>query len=141
MVTRTVTLNVPEHLYSRAEHAARRLQSSVNEVLLKAVDAALPGEAELPSELTRVMDGLLFLNDEALWVAARRALSPEESARLEELIAENKERLLTEDEKEQMDFLVMGYQRVMLIRAKAAVLLKTRGYDISELTAAIPASA
>lgn len=138
MLTRTVTLNIPEQLYSRAERAAHRLHQRVDEVLIKAVDTALPGEANLPAELAQAMDSLIFLNDEALWQAARMTLSLEDSTRLEELITEGKVRALSPDKEEQRNALIGQYQRVMLIRAKAAVLLHSRGYDVSELTTFAP---
>lgn len=141
MTSRTITLNMPEHLYSRAERAAKRLQRSVDEVLLKAVETALPTEATLPAELTQAVDALMFLNDAALWDAARSALAAQETAQLENLVGDSKQRLLTADEQTQLDALVQAFQRVMLVRAKAAVLLKTRGYDISELTTALPLAA
>lgn len=138
MTARTITLTIPEGLYSRAEHAAQRLRRSVDEVLLKAVETALPTEATLPTELAQTLDSLMFMNDAALWEAAKSTLATEQSAQLETLVSESKQRLLTADEQRQLDSLVSAFQRVMVVRAKAAVLLKTRGYDIAELTSALP---
>ena len=135
MLPRSVTLDIPEPLYSRAERAAGRLHRPVDEILLRAVDTALPSEAGLPPELAQAMDELIFVNDETLWEAARRTLPPERAAQFEELIAASKLRLLAPPEQRALDGLVMEYQRVMLVRAKAAVLLQTRGYDLSDLTA------
>ena len=141
VTSRTVTLNLPEHLYSRAERAAKRLDQPLAEVLLKAVDTALPSEADLPVELINSLDALMFMNDAALWEAARNTLKPEQSVRLEKLISESKERLLSAEEKQELDSLIGEYQRVLLVRAKSAVLLKTRGYNVAELTAILPIAA
>ena len=141
MSSHAITLDLPEHLYARAEQAARRLKRPLGEVLIKAVETALPSEATLPVELAQAVDALIFLNDAALWEAARSALPAEQAGLLEQLVGENKQRLLTESEREQLEMLTLEFQRVMLVRAKAAVLLKTRGYDISELTSALPLAA
>ena len=81
------------------------------------------------------------MNDAALWEAARNTLQPEQSARLEELIGESKERLLSAEKKQELDTLIGEYQRILLVRAKSAILLKTRGYDVTELTATLPIAA
>jgi hypothetical protein len=73
-----------------------------------------------------------YLNDAALWQAARATLAPEQRTRLEFLHHEQQREPLTEAERAEEQALVKLYQETLLIRAQAAVLLKRRGYDIGD---------
>jgi hypothetical protein len=50
----------------------------------------------------------------------------------DELLAEKKQRALSRDEQEELDQWLANYDLVVLQRAQAAVLLKQRGYDLSD---------
>jgi hypothetical protein len=76
------------------------------------------------------LSDLEALDDEALWQAARTTMTIEQRDRLEELL-EFKSSLTTEEEAE-VRALVALYRKIILIRAEAAVLLKNRGYDVSD---------
>ena len=73
------------------------------------------------------------LTDDELWRAARNRLAEEFSSRTEELHHKRQREGLTAAEKEEETNLVRGYENIMLIRAKAAQLLRTRGHDVSGL--------
>jgi hypothetical protein len=74
-----------------------------------------------------------LLDEAALWQAARNRLAYELSRRTEELHHKRQRDGLTAAEAEEAAGLVRQYQRVMLVRAKAAELLHARGHDISGL--------
>jgi hypothetical protein len=76
---------------------------------------------------------LQFLSDDALWATARNRLPQEISMQLEQLNHKQQREGLTEVEAGTLEQLVQEYERMMLLRAQAAVLLKERGYDISNL--------
>lgn len=82
--------------------------------------------AELADELTQ----LAFLTDAELWYAARTQLSPDDHARMEALLRKQQINRLEATELAEAEALAGRYDRTMLIRAKAAVLLKERGHDI-----------
>jgi hypothetical protein len=73
------------------------------------------------------------LDDAALWQAAREKLSAETSARLEQMHLKQRKEGLSELETHEVADLVRQYERTMLVRARAAVLLKHRGHDVSKL--------
>jgi hypothetical protein len=88
-----------------------------------------------PIDFERLSD-LAALDDEALWQAARTTMTMEQRDRLEELL-EFKPSLTTEEQVE-VQALVALYQKITLVRAEAAVLLKNRGYDISDPSQFVP---
>ncbi|MBI4771402.1 MAG: hypothetical protein HY784_13595, partial [Chloroflexi bacterium] len=115
MTTRTITLNLPESLYSRVEKAARHQHRSAEEILLTAVDNVLPRETELPAQLAQALEKLIFLNDQALRQAARSTFSADQSARLEFLTAASKTRPLSSEEQEELNTLIARYEYILLV--------------------------
>lgn len=72
------------------------------------------------------------LDDESLWQVARSRLPDDVSARLEALHLKRQAEALSETERQEISRLLRQYDRTMLLRARAAVLLKQRGYDVSD---------
>jgi hypothetical protein len=85
---------------------------------------------ELPADLSEALSDLEGLDDSMLWQAAQTRLSSESAERLGELFFERQRRKLTVAEDEELSNLVRQYERTMLVRAHAAMLLKQRGYDV-----------
>jgi len=74
------------------------------------------------------------LDEDALWKAARTRVSARKAARLAALHRRRgRGEALSEAENAEVRRLVRECERVMLVRAQAAVLLKERGYDIAGL--------
>ncbi len=73
---------------------------------------------------------LASLADETLWQLARSHLSPEESAELEDLHLKRQSQGLTPRENARTAFLVGQYERTMVLRAHAALMLKERGHMV-----------
>jgi hypothetical protein len=63
-------------------------------------------------------------------------LPADAAARLEELHLKRQREGLTEQQENEAAALIRQYERVMLIRAQAAALLKQRGHDVTGLPAA-----
>jgi len=135
MAIQPVTLNLPRALYNRLKHRAEQANRTVEAELLEVVATAVPVADELPTDLAEAISPLALLDDEALWRAARNHLPAEVAAQLEELHLKRQREGLTEAETQTLAGLVRQYERVMLIRAQAAMLLKQRGYEVSELAA------
>lgn len=93
----------------------------------------LPTLDDLPSELANELAQLDLFNDSDLWQAAQTKLSEEEAAQMQTLVYQQQRDGLTRSEQKQAKRLLQRYNRTMLVRAKAAVLLKERGFDISAL--------
>lgn len=99
---------------------------------------AVPAADELPPELAEAISSLAHLDDETLQRAARSHFSAERATELEALHLKRQDEGLTEEEAQRAAELTHQYERAMLIRAQAMVLLMQRGYDISALTTPEP---
>ena len=74
---------------------------------------------------------LAYLNDAALWQAARSTMVPEQRERMEALHdTHQRTGSLTPEEQAEEQALLQLYRETVLVRAQAAVLLKQRGYDV-----------
>lgn len=81
--------------------------------------------------MAEAIGALHHLDDEALWRAATTCLAPEKAAELEDLHLKRQAEGLSASEAEAAATLMKEYTRIMLVRSRAAVLLKQRGYDAS----------
>ncbi len=130
--TQTITLRLPEALYRRAQAAAEAQQQPLEEIVLDAVATGMPLLDDLPPELAHEAAALSLLNDEALWRAARETMTLEQLEQFDMLVEQKGRADLPDDDQRRLDLLLNEYQRIVLLRAQAAVLLKLRGYDMSD---------
>lgn len=128
----TVTLNLPDNVYQRLQRIAQTLQRPLEEFLVEAVTTALPLLDDLPPDMMDDMVALALLNDEALWRVARSTLSLAGQERLDSLLDKQGQEVLTVTEQQELDQLLSEYERIVLTRGQAAVLLKQRKYDVSD---------
>jgi hypothetical protein len=135
MATQTLTVIVPDRLYSRIQHRAEKANRTVEAELLDVLATAVPGDEELPRDLVESIASLTLLDDSALWHAARNCLDLPTSARLEHLHLKRQKDGLTRIEDDEMNDLMRRYERAILVRARAVALLQQRGQDISSLVA------
>ncbi len=133
MSVQAITLHLPGSLYDLFQRKAKQSHRSVEAVLLEAVTAAAPEDDELPPDLSRALSQLSSLDDRSLWLAAKDRLSDAALSELEILNLKQQREGLAEDEAVRLAELARGYERVILLRAEAACLLKERGHDISVL--------
>lgn len=131
MITETVTLHLPEPLYRRIQRTAQIMRQPIEDFLLDAVTTALPLLDDLPPELVNDVATLTILNDAALWRSARQTMSQSHQERMEFLMHTREGDALSLKEQRELDELLHEYERIVTIRAQAAVLLQQRGYDVS----------
>ncbi len=135
MNVQPVTLNLPKSLYNRIRRRAEKSRRTVEAELLDVVAAAIPASEELSEELADAILGLQLLEDESLWRAARSHLPAESVTEMERLHQKRQQEGLSETEIQTLNGLMRQYERFMLVRAQAAVLLNQRGHDVSSLIA------
>lgn len=87
----------------------------------------------LPNDLQIALAQLDQLEDVAVWQAARSRMAPEAAERLQELNAKRQRQGLEPGEMQEKEALIRQYEWAMLVRAKAAAVLKQRGHDVSSL--------
>ncbi|MCI0397239.1 MAG: hypothetical protein L0332_02455 [Chloroflexi bacterium] len=134
MAGHAITVSLPESVYEQIQEAARRAKRPVHDVLTEAVAAVAPVIDTAPQELRSALAQMAYLNDAALWQAARATMTKVQRERLEELHhKQQRTSSLTSEEVSEEQALLQLYKETILIRAQAALLLKQRGYDISDL--------
>ena len=132
MSPQTVTVHLPEAFYERLQRAAQMQQRSLENFLLDAAITGTPLLDDLPPELAGEMAALVLLNDAGLWRVARRTLSSEKQEQLDTLLQIRGRGELPPEDHLILDELLSEYEQIILARAHAAVLLKQRGYDVSD---------
>lgn len=136
MTTPMHTINVSDDIYRRLQRQAQAARQSVDELAQRTLGRHLPSlvevENDLPEHLQAELKAMENLSDAALWALAQSTLSRQEQNELAELAEVQEPRPLTETEQARQEILLAAYDEVMLRRAHAAVLLKARGYDVSD---------
>lgn len=138
MAVHPVTVNLSENVYRQIKHAADILRRPVDEVAAEAVAAAAPVMDAPASILRGELAQMAYLNDAALWTAARSTLSQEQRQALEDLHDRQQRTGLTPGERSQEQSLTKLYRETLLVRAPAVALLQQRGYDVSDPTSFHP---
>jgi len=127
-----VMVNLPEEIYRQIQRAAERLQRPMDDVLAEAVSAVAPVMDVAPGALRTSLAQLAYMNDAALWQAARSTLTLAQRERLADLHTQQQDRGLTSAEKVEEAELLQRYKETQLVRAQAVVLLHQRGYDTED---------
>jgi tRNA(Met) C34 N-acetyltransferase TmcA len=133
MNSQQVTITLPETLYERVKRRSQQTQRSVADELTAVVAASLPEEESLPPDIEQELSELDLFTTEELWRAARMTAPVGKTERMQVLVEKQQLEGLTDSEKQEAALLSHFFNRVMLIRAKAAVLLKERGHDVDQL--------
>lgn len=134
MSAQSITLDIPQRVFDQIQKAAEKAHRPIQEVLIEAVTAVAPVINNTSPDLRIALAQMAYLNDAALWSAARSSLSSEQRTQLEVLHQKQQGEGLSLQEQQEEQALVKLYQETLLVRAQAAVLLKLRNYDISDPT-------
>ena len=130
---RTITLTLPDDVLQPVQRVAQATQQSVEELLVIALQAALPTLEGLPPEVIQNLTALESLDDQALWRVMLETVPLDQQHQLHDLLARNQEGTLTDSEREQLAILQQQADLVMLRKARAAVLLRFRGKRVPTL--------
>lgn len=133
MAVQNVTIRLSETLYDQVKQRAHRMRRSVEEEVVAVVEDALPVLDALPVEMVDEMEQLSFLSDQELWQAARATMTVAENQRMQWLLLKRQNERLSTDEEAEAELLVQRQERIMLLRGRAAMLLRARGQDVSSL--------
>ncbi len=131
MTVQSITLNVPETLYEQIRRVAQHNRRSVDDIMLEAITAAAPVMETSASPLYSSLAQMAYLNDAALWQAARASMSVDQRERLAFLHDKQQHEGLMDEERVEEQALLQLYRETILVRAQAAAILKQRRYDVS----------
>ena len=131
-VTTPVTIDLPVPLFQQLETIARQQHRSIPDVVRDIVLREVHSLPTLPQDIEAELAAFTNLSDAVLWLLARSTLTEAEQQELATLNSQAEQRALTQEEQTQQQALIDAYDRVMVRRAQAALLLKSRGYDLSD---------
>lgn len=132
-MAQTITLTLPDRLYEPIRRMAQATDQPVEAVLLTALQSSLPPLDGLPDALAQSLVSLEALDNSALQYVLLEMVPLEQQHALENLLRRNQAVGLTPVESEQLATLQADADRVMLRKARAAVLLRFRGQRIPTL--------
>ena len=132
-MAQTVTLELPQTIYLPARRMAEVTNRSLEDLLVSALKASLPPLDGLPSELVEDLIELESLDDESLRQVMVSKVPTAQQRKLDRLLRKNQAGTLTEQERQRLDRLQREADRVMLRKARAAVLLRFRGHRLPTL--------
>lgn len=127
MTLQTVTLTMPESIFRRVKRSAEVLRRPPEEIIVEALNVALPRVDDVPAEMTEELAAMRSLPDGKLWEIARSMMPARTQARLRTLSTAQRERALAPAELQKLDALLQEHGRIMLRKAQAYALLHERG--------------
>ncbi len=130
---RTITLELPDTIYLPAKRMAEVAHRPLAEVLVSALQASLPSLEGLPPALMEELAALEKLDDHALWKVMLSQVPLEQQQKLARTLSKSKLKKLTLADKAEVTALQEAADRVMLRKARAAVLLRFRGRRLPTL--------
>ncbi|MBI3762262.1 MAG: hypothetical protein HY260_10425 [Chloroflexi bacterium] len=132
-MSRTVTLELPDTIYLPAQRTAEATRRPLTEVIVDALKASLPPLEGLPPALVTELVSLEELDNDALWQVMLSQVPEDRQRRLNRLLRKNKTGKLTETDRTELAALQNDADRIMLRKARAAVLLRFRGRRLPTL--------
>lgn len=132
-MSQVITITLPDKLYEPIQRIAQATDRSIETVLLTALQASLPSLDGLSAEYMQELIQLETLDNNQLQQALLETVTIENQQELDALLQKNQADELTAVEREQLTKLQYQADRVMLRKARAAVLLRFRGQRIPSL--------
>jgi len=129
----TITLDLPDTIYLPAKRTAEATERPVEEILVNALESSLPSLEGLPAALIAELTELETLSDEELRCVMLGLVPVAQQQRLDHLLTKNQAGILSEQERQELDTLQQEADRIMLRKARAAVLLRFRGHRLPTL--------
>lgn len=131
MPTHTVSLNLPESLYTRLQQTAQATHRSLDDLLLYTIKVGSPPRwDDVPVEFQTDLAALDHLDDQSLWKIARSQQRAKEQERYEQLLEKKANGGLSAKEELELGGARSKANRFMLRKAHAAALLRWRGHLI-----------
>jgi len=136
MSVQSITLNLPDEVYQRAEMAARTLKRPIDELIAETLATTLPQLSlidDVPMEMANEIAAMSQLSDEALLGLANSLLPAERQEILNGLLDQQNRGTLSDAGHRELIELTAECGRHILRRAKAVAILMSRGRSVPQL--------
>ena len=132
MTVQTITLGLPEAIHKQLESQARAKARPIEEVAIQALARNLPPpvEDDLPASLRAELKAMRRLSDGSLWDIAGGVMNPDKVALYDVLLERLQDHTLTPEGREWPARLREEADTLMLRKAHAYALLKSRGHTL-----------
>jgi hypothetical protein len=127
-------LHLQDSFYEPIQRIAQAMAQPIESILLKALQTSLPNLDGLPAKQIVELTQLETLDNTALKQLLLKTVLKEEQQELETLLQKNQAGGLTDIEQKQLAVLQKEVNKIMLQKARAAVLLRFRGQRLPTLT-------
>lgn len=134
MSLHTIQINLPDPVFRRIKKRSEMMRRSVADEVVAVVTDTFTSEG-LPQDIEQELSQLDLFSDDELLAAAKISASDENNERMQVLLEKQGREGLSQQEAQEAAHLSHFFNRVMLVRAKAAALLKERGCDVDALFA------
>jgi hypothetical protein len=128
-----IVIDLPMFAYEHLQQLAALQQRDLSEIASDLILAELPALPPLPLEIEQELAAFTHLSNEVLTLLANSTLSPQELAQLAQLNEQAQMDKLSAAQEGRRQQLLDAYDRVLVRRAQAALLLRVRGQTQSPL--------
>lgn len=129
----TITLHLPENIIQPLERTMRATNQPLEQLLLTALQTALPPLDGLPPDIITDLEALELLDDDVLRRVLLEVVPDNIQQELSDLLARQQATSLNAMEQARLAELQKQADLVMLRKARAAVLLRFRGHRLPTL--------
>lgn len=129
-MTDQIILTVPENISDIARTLAQQTAKPAEQVLLEYLETlSLPA---LPPDEQAELDALKRLSDDTLWTIAREQMPEAAQGRAQFLMDKNDRHTISDVEYDELQQLVERADRLMVRKAEAASILKSRKHSFTQ---------
>ena len=128
-----VVIDLPMFAYEHLQQLATSQQRDLRAIASDLILAELPALPPLPVEIEQELAAFTHLSNEVLTLLANSTLSPQELAQLAQLNEQAQASKLSAVQEARRQQLLDAYDRILVRRAQAALLLRLRGQTQSPL--------
>jgi len=133
-MSQIITLHLPESFVQPLERTMRATNQPLEQLLLTALQTALPPLEGLSPEFVADLEALELLDDDQLRHVLTETVATQTQQEISSLLQKQASESLAEAEQARLSALQKQADLVMLRKARAAVLLRFRGHRLPTLT-------
>ncbi len=126
-MNKTITLNLPEEVYERANHLAQLISRDLTDVLVDAISLSLSPTSPLNESEGNRTESIESLSDSEVIALSELQMESEQDMRLSQLLQKQQADTLEETEKPELWTLMQIYQTLLVKKAAALREAVSRG--------------
>lgn len=126
-MNKTITLNLPEAVYRRANSIAQLISRDLTDVLIEAISLSLSPTSSFHESSSNTIESIQSLSDAEIIAYSELQMESEQDLRLSQLLLKQQADTLSETERPELWSLMQIYQTLLLKKAAALAEAVSRG--------------